>query len=101
MAVVANKPYIGAVKDSVDKFHGNQLLFVGWEDHLFFCAPFAFHFRRRSVLAMWSSRFARRLRQHPDWKKSTGAAPNGSNRAALAVPIRPARWPTTVCATRM
>ncbi|HJV80221.1 phenol hydroxylase subunit P4 [Noviherbaspirillum sp.] len=44
MSVVAVKPYIGEVKDSVDKFHGAQLLYVGWEDHLMFCAPFAFPF---------------------------------------------------------
>ena len=30
--------------DSQYKFHGNQLLYVGWEDHLLFCAPFAFPF---------------------------------------------------------
>jgi phenol hydroxylase P4 protein len=29
-------------KDTVDKFHGMQLLYVGWDDHLMFCAPFAF-----------------------------------------------------------
>lgn len=44
MPVTAIKPYTGEVKDSVDKFHGNQLLYIGWEDHLMFCAPFAFPF---------------------------------------------------------
>ena len=36
--------YQGIPKDTVDKFHGNQLLYIGWEDHLMFCAPFAFPF---------------------------------------------------------
>jgi len=44
MPVAAIKPYIGEVKDSADKFHGAQLLYIGWEDHLMFCAPFAFPF---------------------------------------------------------
>lgn len=44
MPVIAIKPYIGEAKDGVEKFHGNQLLYIGWEDHLMFCAPFAFPF---------------------------------------------------------
>ena len=44
MAVAAVKEYQFAPADSVDKFHGNQLLYIGWEDHLMFCAPFAFPF---------------------------------------------------------
>ncbi|MCL2656280.1 MAG: phenol hydroxylase subunit P4 [Betaproteobacteria bacterium] len=42
MSVAAIKKYEFAPADSVDKFHGAQLLYVGWEDHLMFCAPFAF-----------------------------------------------------------
>jgi phenol hydroxylase P4 protein len=41
MAVVALEPYEFASADSVDKFHGNQLLYICWDDHLMFCAPFA------------------------------------------------------------
>lgn len=41
MSVVAVKPYNFAPLDSLDKFHGSQLLYVGWDDHLMFCAPFA------------------------------------------------------------
>lgn len=40
MSVVSLKPYDFPAADSQDKFHGNQLLYVGWEDHLMFCAPF-------------------------------------------------------------
>lgn len=44
MAVVALKPYAFAPADGPEKFHGNQLLYVGWDQHLMFCAPFAFPF---------------------------------------------------------
>ena len=33
------KPYEFAAKDSLDKFPA-PLLYIGWEDHLIFCAPF-------------------------------------------------------------
>ena len=42
MAVVAVKEYKGSRPDGADKFHGAQLVYVGWLDHLMFCAPFAF-----------------------------------------------------------
>ena len=42
MAVVALKPgYAGPVQDTEDKFHGNRLLYVCWDEHLLFCAPMA------------------------------------------------------------
>lgn len=42
MAVVALKPgYSGPVQDTEDKFHGNRLLYIGWDDHLMICAPLA------------------------------------------------------------
>lgn len=40
MAVTALKDYPARVMDSVDKFHGNIMVFVGWDQHLMFCAPF-------------------------------------------------------------
>lgn len=40
MSVVSLRTYDFPPADSQDKFHGNQLLYVGWEDHLMFCAPF-------------------------------------------------------------
>lgn len=43
-AVAAVSKYEFAPADSQDKFHGNQLLFIGWEEHLLFCAPFALPF---------------------------------------------------------
>ena len=44
MAVAAVKEYEFAPLDRHENFHGNQLLYIGWEDHLMFCAPFAFPF---------------------------------------------------------
>ena len=28
--------------DRVENFHGNQIVYLGWDYHLMFCAPFAF-----------------------------------------------------------
>jgi phenol hydroxylase P4 protein len=36
-AITAN--YHGAMKDTADKFHGNQLLNIGWDQHLMFATP--------------------------------------------------------------
>lgn len=43
MSVNANYPnYRGPVRDRVENFHGNQLVYVMWERHLLFCAPLTF-----------------------------------------------------------
>ena len=40
MSVVALKPgYTGEMKDRVENFHGKQLLYIGWEDHLMIASP--------------------------------------------------------------
>ncbi len=39
MTVQALYDYQGTPADTVDKFHGNQLVYVCWEQHLMFCAP--------------------------------------------------------------
>ena len=40
MPVIALKPgYSGTVADSEDKFHGNRLLYIAWDEHLLFCSP--------------------------------------------------------------
>lgn len=41
MAVTALKDYPLRVADGVEKYNGAQLLFVGWDKHLMFCAPLA------------------------------------------------------------
>lgn len=67
-AIVAD--YRGEVLDALERFHGNQLLYVGWEDHLMFCAPLCF--------ALPPDTPFRRLRDeiladaygyHPDWAR--------------------------------
>ena len=70
MAVQALKEYDFPAADSQDKFHGGQLLYVGWDDHLMFCAPFAFclppgtPFRELCEKVLPHS-----FGYHPDWAK--------------------------------
>ena len=42
MTVKALYDYKFEPKDKVENFHGMQLLYVYWPNHLLFCAPFAF-----------------------------------------------------------
>lgn len=43
MAVTALKPgYKFEPRDLQKNFHGNQLVYVGWDHHLMFCAPFCY-----------------------------------------------------------
>ena len=39
-AIIDN--YLGERLDRVENFHGNQVLYLGWDHHLMFCAPVAF-----------------------------------------------------------
>lgn len=40
MSVAAITPgYTGEVRDRVENFHGQQLLYIGWEDHLMYSNP--------------------------------------------------------------
>ena len=39
MAVTSIRPYLTTPKDGVEKFHGGQLLYVGWDKHLMFYSP--------------------------------------------------------------
>lgn len=42
MPVTAITPdYRGEVKDAVEKFHGNHLLYIGWDQHMMIAAPIA------------------------------------------------------------
>ncbi len=42
MPVQAITPdYVGDVKDKVENFHGNQVVYAGWDEHLMFPAAFA------------------------------------------------------------
>ena len=40
MAVTSTKPYVGVPRDSVEHFDGKQLVYVSWDHHLLFAAPF-------------------------------------------------------------
>lgn len=43
MTVKAITPnYIGERRDRLENFHGNQIVYVGWDRHLMFCSPVAF-----------------------------------------------------------
>jgi phenol hydroxylase P4 protein len=43
MPVIALAPgYEGEVRDRVENFHGNQLVYFGWDRHMLFCSPFTF-----------------------------------------------------------
>lgn len=39
MPVKALQPYEFAAQDRLENFHGNQLLNIGWDEHLLFTAP--------------------------------------------------------------
>jgi phenol hydroxylase P4 protein len=40
MPVIALNPdYRGDVADAEERFHGQRLLYIGWDDHLMFCSP--------------------------------------------------------------
>ncbi len=70
MAVVAIKPYIGNVRDKVENFHGNALLYIGWEDHLFFCSPYAFAFPPSLIFGtLLTDILPDTYGVHPDWSK--------------------------------
>jgi len=42
MAVTARKPYHAEPRDLQKNFVGNQLVYIGWDQHLLFAAPFLF-----------------------------------------------------------
>lgn len=70
MAVKALYDYQYPAADTQDKFHGNQLLYVGWDDHFMFSAPLAF-------MLPPSAKFSELVEQHltfsysrhPDWAR--------------------------------
>ncbi|CAG9252742.1 phenol hydroxylase subunit P4 [Paraburkholderia unamae] len=69
MAVVAlNEGYSGPMRDSVENFHGNHLLYVGWEDHLMFCAPHCIAVAPGMRFATLAQEvIAAMYGMHPDW----------------------------------
>lgn len=70
MGVVAVSEYEFPPADSLDKFHGNQVLYVGWEDHLMFCAPFAFALPPNTVFRdLCEGTLLKAFKYHPDATK--------------------------------
>lgn len=69
MAVAAVRTYEFAPKDTADKFPA-PLLYVGWEDHLMFCAPFCVPFPPTLKFGdMCRGAFAGIFGAHPDFAK--------------------------------
>ena len=68
MAVQALKDYKFSPADSQDKFHGGQLLYVGWDDHLMFCSPVAYCLPPTTVFRdLCEKMLATTYGYHPDW----------------------------------
>ena len=72
MAVQALKPgYTGEVKDREELFHGNRLLYIGWDQHNMIAAPIALPlppampFGDLIDKVLPTTAFA----AHPDWPK--------------------------------
>jgi phenol/toluene 2-monooxygenase (NADH) P4/A4 len=69
MAVIAlNDGYTGQMRDRVENFHGNQLLYVGWDDHLMFCAPHCIAVQPSMTFATLAGEVIPAMySMHPDW----------------------------------
>ena len=72
MAVIAKQPgYVGEVKDRVELFHGNHLLYIGWEQHNMICAPIALPLPPSMPFGDLLDKVLPTtvLSAHPDWPK--------------------------------
>ncbi|WP_322044550.1 phenol hydroxylase subunit P4 [Paraburkholderia sp. J67] len=69
MAVIALKEgYGGPTRDRIENFHGNQLLYVGWDDHLMFCAPHCIAVPPATTFgSLVRDMIAPMYAPHPDW----------------------------------
>lgn len=67
MSVTAVSEYVGMPRDSVENFHGNQLLYVCWDGHLMLAAPFTLAVSPQSIFGdVVSQQIAPVLQVHPD-----------------------------------
>ncbi len=68
MPVIALNPgYAGETRDRIGNFHGNQLVYFGWDQHLLFCSPFTLPLPPDMPFgAMVSDVIAPLLAAHPD-----------------------------------
>lgn len=70
MAVIAKDGYINLVRDRVENFNGNQLVHVGWDDHLLFSAAQAFPLPPEMPFqALVSEVMTSVFNDHPDFAK--------------------------------
>ncbi len=69
MSVRAITPdYRGEMLDRIENFHGNQLVYVGWDHHLMFCAPFAYPLPPDMPFeALVKEVIAEAFSLHPEW----------------------------------
>ena len=71
MAVAAITPdYTGERLDRVENFHGNIVVYVGWDRHLMFCSPIAFATPPDTTFGkLQDEMIAGAYAQHPDFAK--------------------------------
>ena len=77
MTTRALNGYDIAARDRVENFHGNQLTYVHWEDHLSFCSAMAFPLPPAMPLgALLKEILPAHYGMHPDWAAIDWAAVN-------------------------
>ncbi|NVK43564.1 MAG: phenol hydroxylase [Oceanospirillaceae bacterium] len=60
--------YHGEVRDRLENFHGNQLVYVGWDRHLLFCSAVAFPLAPDTRFAqLRDEAMAGVFGLHPEW----------------------------------
>lgn len=70
MPTKALRDYDFPARDGVEGFNGAPLLFVGWDQHLMFCAPFAWPLPPSMPFgALIESVFPPAFGQHPDFAR--------------------------------
>jgi phenol hydroxylase P5 protein len=89
MAVKALKEYVFEPADTQAKLGGAQLTYIGWLDHLMFCAPFAFPFPPDMPFgALLEAVLPGAFGQHPDFAKIDWSTVEWT-KGGQAVPSRP------------
>lgn len=69
MSTASIDTYKFVPRDSLENFHGNQLVYLHWEDHLMFCAPVAFPLAPAMLFGeMVTMVLSPAYSQHPDFK---------------------------------
>lgn len=70
MSVKAITPdYSGDMKDRLENFHGNQVVYVGWDHHLMFCAAFAYPLPPEMPFSALIDVVGDAFSQHEEWSK--------------------------------